>query len=255
MQNYYSQAWNAAGPKANVLFIPGYGGHSGYIKPFAQLLNQFGVSVLAIDLFGFGKSPGERGHIDGFEIYLNQILDASRSFKSYYLLGQSNGSLLSLLYGIKCDDHNLEGIIAGAPSIDFAGQLSRKLINSYGARILSHAIPKKRVATPKPHAVHDPLRERKERDPLRVNYITLQFAAEIFRAQEYVRHHAHELNLPVLVLQGMLDATVPPSSVEIFAKTLPNAVLRLYGQGRHNMFEGGLMGQIAEDISDWMNPN
>lgn len=57
----YYRSWPAAEPRAGVVFLHGYGEHSGLYHRFAAALNQRGVSLWALDEIGHGLTDGPRG--------------------------------------------------------------------------------------------------------------------------------------------------------------------------------------------------
>jgi pimeloyl-ACP methyl ester carboxylesterase len=58
----YYRHWSAPAPKAKVVFLHGYGEHSGLYHRFGAFLNARGIDVWAPDAIGHGLSDGERGN-------------------------------------------------------------------------------------------------------------------------------------------------------------------------------------------------
>ena len=56
----YYRHWSAARPRAAVIFLHGFGEHSGLYHRYGFALNAAGIDLWAVDQFGHGFSPGTR---------------------------------------------------------------------------------------------------------------------------------------------------------------------------------------------------
>ncbi|PRC52522.1 lysophospholipase, partial [Mycobacterium sp. ITM-2017-0098] len=63
----YYRHWAAADPKAAVIFLHGFGEHTGLHHRYGFTLNAAGVDLWAVDQFGHGLSPGDRGDFGTIE--------------------------------------------------------------------------------------------------------------------------------------------------------------------------------------------
>ena len=85
----------------------GLGGYSERWKALAEFFYKRNISSYALELKGFGETSDLKGHIDSFDIYLNDIKSLQRIVakenpeKKIFLLGESLGGLLSFLLVIK----------------------------------------------------------------------------------------------------------------------------------------------------------
>ncbi len=95
--------WESPSPKAVLLLVHGLGAHTqrwGFLADFF-LRNNF--SSYALELRGFGESKDLRGHVDSFNIYLDDILILYHIIKkenpgrNVFLVGESMGALLVIL--------------------------------------------------------------------------------------------------------------------------------------------------------------
>ena len=59
--NVFGQSWLVESPKAVVGIIHGMGEHSGRYNYVVDALNNAGISVVAYDQFGHGRTEGKRG--------------------------------------------------------------------------------------------------------------------------------------------------------------------------------------------------
>jgi alpha-beta hydrolase superfamily lysophospholipase len=64
-----------AGPDAvaSIALVHGLGEHSGRYEHLAVFFNSHKINVIAVDLFGHGKTEGKKGHTPKMDDYLWQI--------------------------------------------------------------------------------------------------------------------------------------------------------------------------------------
>ena len=63
----YYRHWAAAEPRAAVIFLHGFGEHTGVYHRYGFALNAAGIDLWAVDQFGHGLSPGARGDFGSIE--------------------------------------------------------------------------------------------------------------------------------------------------------------------------------------------
>ena len=66
--------WSTGDPKAAVALFHGYGEHAARYAHVAHAFNARGISVVAADLRGHGRSEGTRGHVERFSDLANYLL-------------------------------------------------------------------------------------------------------------------------------------------------------------------------------------
>ena len=93
--------------KAAIVFLHGLGEHIGrYEAVFEEFAGQ-GYGCFGFDQRGFGRSGGERGHVDSFSRYiedLTRVIDwvcAEMPGKPILLFGHSMGSIVVLSYALQ----------------------------------------------------------------------------------------------------------------------------------------------------------
>jgi len=102
-ERLFCRRWEAAEARETIVLVHGGGEHSGRYEATAGRLNQAGYSVIAPDLRGHGRSSGRRGHIQGFDEYvddLHEVIQAEvpSAAGSTVLLGHSLGGLVCTSY-------------------------------------------------------------------------------------------------------------------------------------------------------------
>src|SRR5690349_11295587 len=64
----------SSGPvRAHVLIVHGYFEHGGRYRELAHTLSRFGIGSAALDVRGHGRSEGQRGFVQRFEDYLDDV--------------------------------------------------------------------------------------------------------------------------------------------------------------------------------------
>ena len=86
-----------------MLITHGYAEHCGRYREVAHVITDAGWAAMSYDVRGHGQSPGDRGYIDRFDIYLDDLaaaLGAARALvpagAKAVLLGHSHGGLITL---------------------------------------------------------------------------------------------------------------------------------------------------------------
>src|ERR1044071_4449243 len=93
----------SAAPRGVVLINHGYAEHCGRYHEVAHVIVNAGWAALAYDVRGHGQSPGQRGYIDRFSIYLDDFAAMHAAARALVgapaplvLLGHSHGGLIVL---------------------------------------------------------------------------------------------------------------------------------------------------------------
>ncbi len=95
--------WIASSPEAVLLLVHGLGAHSGRWEFLSDFFLRNNISSYSIELKGFGETEGVKGHIDSFDIYLEDIrrlydiITKENPAAEVFLLGESMGALISFV--------------------------------------------------------------------------------------------------------------------------------------------------------------
>ena len=87
-----------------MVIVHGLAEHSGRYERTGRLLSEAGIEVIGQDLRGHGASAGERGHVEHWRDFLDDVEDAlgrarsTAGTRSVVLLGHSFGGLISTDY-------------------------------------------------------------------------------------------------------------------------------------------------------------
>ena len=117
------QCWRPhEAPQATLAIVHGFSDHSGRYMNIVNSLVPRGMALYSFDQRGHGRSPGQRGHIDNFGEFRDDLLTFTRLVANLepgiplFLMGHSMGGLIVLDFGLH-HPQTVSGIIASAPHL------------------------------------------------------------------------------------------------------------------------------------------
>jgi len=256
----FYQCWRPEGEvRAALAIVHGFGEHSGRYPNVVQHFVPRGYAIYALDHRGHGRSPGQRGYINAWSEYREdvhafvQMVTTYTSSRSIFLWGHSLGGLIVLEYALHYPD-GLRGVIASAPLLGQAG-VSPILIAL--ARVLSRIAPKFSLSTGLDATTlsRDPaVVQAYTSDPLVHSLATPRLSTEITAAQQWTLAHAGEWRLPLLLFFGTADRLVPPANTRAFFDAIPFADKHKieYEGAYHEVHNDIIHAQVMADVEQWV---
>lgn len=248
------------GEKGIVMICHGYGEHSGYYRDLMQFLVKHGYGVYALDHRGHGRSEEERGHLEKFEFFLEDLdtlVNFTREKHStlpIYMFGHSMGGLIAFHYGILYPE-KLEGQIFSGPAVGMPAGTS--LIPGFLFRFLNKHFHRHKIYQVLSHRAtrNLELREKSKADPLLLKYATVGFYYEfIYRGVNGAKKKAGNYRLPCLFLHGRADRIIPyQSSPYIFERiSSQDKELKIYDGLYHELIQEPEREMVLGDILNWL---
>jgi acylglycerol lipase len=204
---------------AVVVVLHGYAEHCGRYREVAEFLVRAGHPVTGFDARGHGRSPGQRGHIENFERYVDDLhgfVTATRQQhpnRPLLVLGHSNGGLTALRM-VQTRPGSADSLVLTCPLV--ALQESQKAVPMWLASILSAVVGRLPVPNGlKPtDLTHDPaILEIQQRDPLNHKLTTPRWYVSTTHAMAQAMANLSAVRLPVLVVEADSDPIVLPAGV------------------------------------------
>jgi len=260
LELYYQCWWPEEESQAILAIVHGFGEHSGRYMNVVNHLTSRGYAIYGFDHRGHGRSPGQRGHINEWEEYQEdvraflQMISEQESGRPIFLLGHSMGGLIALDYILHHPGGLRGAIISGAP-IEPVGGAKPYLVTL--ARLLSRVWPRFSLSPGLDISAisRDPaVVKAYEEDPLVHGVATVRWGTELLSTIEWVKAHAEEVRIPILLIHGEADRLCSPNGSRSFFEkvTFPDKELLVYPGGYHEPHNDINYEQVMKDLEQWL---
>lgn len=245
--------------KAIVTLVHGLGSYSDEFHHVVDYLVERNYVVYGIDLRGHGRSPGQRGYINRWtelRTDLGCLVEQIREREGdlpLFLYGHSLGAVVVLDYVLHFPQ-DIAGVITTAPALKQVGVPPIRMLLG---KILSQIYPRFSLSTgiSKDAASHDPtVVQTYSTDPLRHCRGTARLATEFVATTDWLRQHAGDLQVPLLILHGGCDrVTSPQISREFFEKvTVTDKTFVEYPESYHDLHDEVNYLEFLADVHGWL---
>jgi alpha-beta hydrolase superfamily lysophospholipase len=240
----YYRHWAAANPRAAVIFLHGFGEHTGLYHRYGFALNSVGIDLWAVDQFGHGLSPGDRGDFRTIEAssalaeQLTELALADHPGIPLVAQGHSFGAVVTLFSLLGAPDRYSAGVISGAPVIPIA-----ELVDADSSFDLELA-----------WLSADPFYlDSIENDPLAfADADGGPLARELDRAWDRFGTELPTLRVPTLAVHGSGDPIAPIGAVRAYAEQIEPLSLAEIPGGRHDILNDVTHREVAAAIIDFV---
>lgn len=216
--------WRVPDPKLTVAIVHGYAEHAHRYAHVAKNFNARGISVVAVDLRGHGRSQGARGHVDRFVDYhqdVDVLLAKADEGQPLFILGHSMGGLLAAHYLLMGNGQKIKGAILSSPFLGLALDVGGLKLGA--ARLFSKLLPKLSLPSELKSAdlTRDPeMVKIHEADNLNFGTANSRWFMEASAAMEVVHSRASQLTTPLQLLYGGADRVASADASDRFAAQL-----------------------------------
>jgi alpha-beta hydrolase superfamily lysophospholipase len=256
----YAREWQPADPVRGVIvLVHGLGEHCQRYAHVADFINKRGFSFLGFDLRGHGQSSGQRGHIQSFEQYLDDIdlmLEKARERHPslpVFLYGHSLGGNIALIYALKRKPQ-VNGVIATSPvtapdKIPAVKYILGKVFYTLWPAFsmdngLDHSALSRDVSVV----------ERYDSDPLVHTRISARLGLDMLNSGEWIKQHASELTVPLLIMQGSADRIVSVAGTREVARKAPTTLVEYkeWEGGYHELHNDFIKDEALNYMLSWI---
>ncbi|MGE0217478.1 alpha/beta fold hydrolase [Mycolicibacterium sp.] len=239
----YYRHWAAAQPRAAVVFLHGFGEHTGLYHRYGFTLNAAGIDLWAVDQFGHGLSPGDRGDFGTLEDS-SALADgltelAGRRGVPLIAQGHSFGSIVTLFRLLDDPATYRAGVISGAPLVPVPELLDTDTSLDLELDWLSS----------------DPFYlDAMENDPLAfADADGTALARELDRGWDRFGTDLPKLAVPTLAVHGTKDPIAPVGAVRAYAEQIDALELAEFPDARHDILNEAQHREIAAAIIGFIN--
>jgi alpha-beta hydrolase superfamily lysophospholipase len=257
----FAQSWIPdREPKAVVDLVHGLGQHSGRYDRWGTLFSGAGYAMLAIDLFGHGRTEGRTGHVKNYQSLLDQVdLMLNKSGEIFpgvprILYGHSMGGNIVINYTITRDPP-IAALIASSPWLRLVKPISG--IEKLFARVADSLAPGLTIKTGRidPEMIcRDPEQWTQIRDdPMMHRKISIRYAHSINTMGEFALRHVYRINRPFLIMHGDADEITSHLASEKFvANTSERTRLKIWEGFRHELQSEPEYRDVFQYVVNWI---
>lgn len=261
----YGEWFAADQPRAAALIMHGYAEHCGRYREVAHVLHRLGVAALSYDMRGHGRAAGQRGYIDTFSDYLDDM-DAALAELSQrsadralprLLVAHSNGSLVALR-ALADPARKPAGVAAAVLSSPFLRlKMAVPAPQQVLGRVASRWAP--RLSQPNKiqieHLTSDPGKQAERRaDPLCHDVASARWFTATQEAQDHVADYASRIDVPTLWLVAHDDRVVDAAQSRVVRARLraPSVYHGLVGL-QHELFNERDRGRVFHLLEEYVD--
>lgn len=259
-QNLIYRAFIPEGPLGSVVFVHGLGEHSLKYDGFAERFYKNGIAAFLYDQRGHGRSEGRRGHVNRLEELVEDlrhfvdIVKVQTLRQDVYLIGQSLGGLLSIIFAIRYGKE-IKGVVASSPALRLKNPPSGA--ETVVAKTMMFLDPALTVCNRVPFEdiSHDEraVLETKE-DKLSHRLISVRLYFEMMDAMRYAFDNISKIGVPILLLHGTGDKVVDADATREFYEGLTSSdkEIKLYPELYHELFREVNKDEIQGHVLNWV---
>lgn len=245
-------------PRATLCIVHGFGEHSGRYIHVAKALIAQGIAVVALDVRGYGKSPGKRGCTPSYAMFMDDIgsmlVAAQTRWPSVplFLYGHSMGGNLALNYVLRRDPP-LAGVIVSSPWLRLTHPKSFAL--DLFAGIMARILPRyTQLAKNNPKAISrdQAVIDAKDADPLCHDRLSAAVYTWVRRAGQWMLRHASNCNIPLLIMHGSADALIDPAGSAALAAQVPQCTYQSWEGCYHELHNDLQKDDVIAYLCNWI---
>lgn len=242
-------------PRGHVLILHGYMEHGGRYRDVAHTLCAAGLAATAPDVRGHGQSSGQRGRVDRFEDYLDDLALMLETLtpNNRFILGHSHGGLIALDFVVQRKPA-LRGLVVTNPFL--AQTVPAAGIKLWvGIQAGKHLPWLSLPGGLDPAGVsHDPaIVDAYKRDPLNFTMANAAWFRELGIAQKRVRGYT-EVDVPLLYVRSDADPIVLPAANEALSARLqsPDKTVIVRQGEYHEVLNEVNRAELQRTVAAWV---
>jgi alpha-beta hydrolase superfamily lysophospholipase len=256
----FYRGWPRAQATHTFAVVHGLGEHSGRYEAFAQAMRKRGMATYAVDLRGHGKSQGQRGHVDSWSQWTDDVASFVARVESLTSgevipVGHSFGGVAMLSTVLADQLKNARRFIVSSPALKLKVTVPQWKVSL--SKVTSRLTPRLALANEVDAGTVSRIPEVVEAyrtDPLVHAKISSRLYTEWHSAADDVLAHADRIAIPFLILAGDADQLVDPAgSEQLHAKASRQSTLRMLPGRYHEPFNDLGSEEVFDIIASWIS--
>jgi acylglycerol lipase len=247
-------------PDADITFavVHGLGEHSGRYARFAEGMAKHGMSTYALDLRGHGESDGQRGHVDAWSQWIDDVSAFVKHVEGLagaevVPLGHSFGgaALLSTVLAGKLA--NSKRFVLSSPALKLKLQAPawKTAVAPFASRIVPRLAMDNEVDPASVSRIPEVVAAYRD-DPLVHGRISSRMYTEWQNATVDILARAGQIQIPFLILAGTADPLIDPDGSRRLHELTPSLSRLNLLEGRyHEPFNDLGSDEVFQLVADW----
>lgn len=251
--------WPHANATHTFAVAHGLGEHSGRYATFAQAMGKRGMATYALDLRGHGKSEGQRGHVDSWSQWTEDIAAfvgrvEAQTPGEVIPLGHSFGgaAMLSTVLAGKLKSSRRFVVSSPALKVKVAVPGWKTALGSAASRVMPRLTMANSVDASTVSRIPEVV-DAYRNDPLVHNKISARMYTEWARAAQEILAGAGRISIPFLILAGTADQLIDPEGSEsLHRQSLSRSTLHMLPGRFHEPFNDLESDEVFDIIAAWV---
>jgi acylglycerol lipase len=258
-KTFFAQRWwPDQYPKAVVVFVHTWAGHSNRDAKLAEALTEQGYACYGFDFLGHGQTKGRRAYITDFDHWVAdfttfvEVVHSELRSVPFFVHGYGTGGCVAAHY-LTSGHNDIDGVIFNASALAVGKRISKAHILL--AWIIGGILPRIPVAPLPPDSMSSVYDEQRayDNDPLVFHgQMTAGTGKELLMASLHITHRLHKISTPFLALQGRKDTLVTGAEQLYKEASSTQKELKQY-DALHDLLHERETPQVMSDIVDWLN--
>jgi acylglycerol lipase len=252
------RTWPRSGSDITFAVVHGLGEHAGRYARFAEGMANHGMSTWALDLRGHGQSEGQRGHVDSWSQWTDDVgafvAHVERTAGGEVVpLGHSFGgaALLSTVLAGKLPSSRRFVLSSPALKLKVQAPAWKLAVAPVASRLVPRLAMDNEVDPGSVSKLPEVV-EAYRTDPLVHNRISSRMYTEWLSATADIFERAVQIRIPFLILAGTADPLIDPQGSRVLnEKTSSISELHLLEGRYHEPFNDVGSEEVFQLIADW----
>jgi acylglycerol lipase len=254
------RSWPKPGAGITFAVVHGLGEHAGRYARFAEAMAKHDMSTFALDLRGHGESEGQRGHVDSWSQWTEDVSAfvghvEGLAGTGVVPVGHSFGGAAVLSTVLAGKLPNSRRFVISSPALKL--RLQAPAWKTAVAPFASKIVPRLAMDNEVDPGAVSRLPEvvaAYRNDPLVHSRISSRMYTEWQKATEDILVRAGQIKVPFLILAGTADPLIDPEGSRSLHERAPSlSELHLLEGRYHEPFNDLGSEEVFQLIADWVN--